>query len=241
MLVFTMWPVMLGIMATLRVVTGVTKTDMLDAGDEEGEEEGGASMSGLSKSMHTDIEKSTKDVHSKQQPSTAKQRQAKPHPLSHTRLLLLSLCLYRLRPEGRGADQRPAARPRHALRRPAQGLGGHRLGTVQAAGRHGAVAGAGAVRRAQQIAVCSSGPGRGREGRGGARWSKGVARGGAVDAGSAGRQQRGDGGGERCVMTLCACVRELCDDQRSVRLKLRRCVAATETREVEDDDYREDA
>ena len=65
MLVFTMWPVMLGIMATLRVVTGVTKTDMLDAGDEEGEEEGGASMSGLSKSMHTDIEKSTKDVHSK--------------------------------------------------------------------------------------------------------------------------------------------------------------------------------
>ena len=200
MLVFTMWPVMLGIMATLRVVTGVTKTDMLDAGDEEGEEEGGASMSGLSKSMHTDIEKSTKDVHSKaaiqQQPGTAKQRQAKPHPsLTHPACSCSRFRLYRLRPEGRGADQRPAARPRHALRRPSQGLGGHRLGAVQAARRYGEVAGAGAAGRAQQIAG-SSGPGRGREGRGGARWSKGVARGGAVDAGSAGRQQRGDGGGE---------------------------------------------
>ena len=206
MLVFTMWPVMLGIMATLRVVTGVTKTDMLDAGDEEGEEEGGASMSGLSKSMHTDIEKSTKDVHSKaaiqQQPGTAKQRQAKPHPsLTHPACSCSRFRLYRLRPEGRGADQRPAARPRHALRRPAQGLGGHRLGTVQAARRHGA--GAGAVRRAQQIKQRSRGPGRGREGRGGARWSKGVARGGAVDAGSAGRQQRGDGGA-MCDDFLCA-------------------------------------
>ena len=96
MLVFTMWPVMLGIMATLRVVTGVTKTDMLDAGDEEGEEEGGASMSGLSKSMHTDIEKSTKDVHSKQQYTAAKHSQAAPSqatPLSHTPLACSCLAL----------------------------------------------------------------------------------------------------------------------------------------------------
>ena len=96
MLVFTMWPVMLGIMATLRVVTGVTKTDMLDAGDEEGEEEGGASMSGLSKSMHTDIEKSTKDVHSKAAAAHSSQAQpssAKPShtPLSYTPLALASL------------------------------------------------------------------------------------------------------------------------------------------------------
>ena len=64
MLTFTVWPVYLGIMATLRVITGVTKTDMLDADD--GDEEGGGSgsVAGLSKSMHSDIEKSTKDVHS---------------------------------------------------------------------------------------------------------------------------------------------------------------------------------
>ena len=54
--------VMLGIMATLAsVVTGVTKTDMLDAGDEEGEE-GAAPQCRASPSRCTPtLEKSTKE------------------------------------------------------------------------------------------------------------------------------------------------------------------------------------
>ena len=53
----TVWPVLLGIMATLRVLTGVTKHSALDAS--EGDEEASGALGAVAASVHTDVEKST--------------------------------------------------------------------------------------------------------------------------------------------------------------------------------------
>ena len=56
LVVLTFWPITLGVLATLKVMTGVTKSSSLDA---EGDEEAGSNIGVVATRVHDNVEKST--------------------------------------------------------------------------------------------------------------------------------------------------------------------------------------
>merc|ERR1711871_1332113 len=57
MLLATLFPLWLGLIATLRVLTGATRSTALDAADAD--DRGGAGFDAMAASVHVDVEKST--------------------------------------------------------------------------------------------------------------------------------------------------------------------------------------